>query len=472
MSSGEINIIEQLREDIILNNNTAQISFDNLLKDQKKHIECLNIPFELHGDLDLSIIKNEKFVNLNKLVFREGELTSLKNIPEGIKVIECPHNILKELNDIPGSLTHLDIRENSLKSLDLKKASGLVVLHCEDNELDTIINMPKNLEELYCESNFLKILDLDGVSKLNTLYASNNPVLIVQNKPNALVNYKNENNALSTHDTNLSEKEVTSKEIIDKVNYTEALESFFRIKQKYENKLMKEKRAAYSKGKSKKDAKRRSQSVIPTCLNCGKSGGMIFKTTNDKHIASCGNTTSPCKFNIELTRGNYLLSEIFLDTMDEIINSTKQTIVEQKMDALFEYISEDTAARTFKETLKTFEEDSKLYNEELLNFNELYNNAKKAEDIKKRQLIIHNINEKIKMLNIEYKENGNTSILKLIVNLYTTELMPEIENLRRLKYDIIEVTSDDVLVQREVDPSREETNMGEDDAVIKFVSNI
>ena len=125
-----------------------------------------------------------------------------------------------------------------------------------------------------------------------------------------------------------------------------------------------------------------------------------------------------------------------------------------------------------KETLKTFEEDGKLYNEELLNFNELYNNAKKAEDIKKRQLIIHNINEKIKMLNIEYKENGNTSILKLIVNLYTTELMPEIENLRRLKYDIIEVTSDDVLVQQEVDPSREETNMGEDDAVIKFVSNI
>ena len=40
-------------------------------------------------------------------------------------------------------------------------------------------------------------------------------VLIVQNKPNALVDYKNESNALSTHDTNLSEKEVTTKDIQD-----------------------------------------------------------------------------------------------------------------------------------------------------------------------------------------------------------------------------------------------------------------
>jgi DNA-binding transcriptional regulator YbjK len=471
MSSSETNIIEQIREDIIADNNTAQISFDNLLKGYNQDIDELHLPFELHGDLDLSIIKKEKFNNLIKLVFREGELTSLKNIPGYVKVIECPHNLLKTLVDLPGSLTHLDIRENGIKSLDLKQASELIVLHCEDNGLESISNLPKNLEELYCEKNSLKILDLEGVSKLNTLHASSNPVLIVQNKPNALINYKNDNNSLYTHDTNMSDKGATAKDILNKVDYAEALDNYFRIKQKYEIGLLNQKRKAFSKGKTKKDAIRRSMSIVPKCLNCGKSGGMSFNTTGDGYTASCGNSQNPCKFNIELTRGSYISSETYLDAMDDILNDTKQIVVNQKMDALFEYVSETTASRAFKETIKRYEEDSDLYNIEMKNFNELYNNAKRADDIKKRQVIIYNINQKIKMLTDEYKENGTTSALKVIVNIYINELMPEIENMRRLKYDIMEVI-DDRLVQIEVRPSREEVNDSEEPIVKKYVSNI
>jgi len=471
MSSGDTNIIEQIREDVIANNNTAQISFENLLKQNKDNISELHIPFELHGDLDLSIIKSTKYNNLSKLVFREGELTSLKNLPGFMKVVECPHNLLKTFVDIPGSLTHLDIRENSIKVLDLKTATGLVVLHCEDNGLDSINNLPKNLEELYCDRNSLKILDLKGVSNLNTLHASFNDVLIVQNKPNALVDYKNENNSLSIHDTNLSDKEATTKDILNKINYTEALDNYFRIKQKYESELLKEKRKAFSKGKTKKNAMRLSMSVVAKCLNCRKSGGMVFKTTNDRYIATCGNVQNPCKFNIELTRGSYIRSETYLDVIDEIINDTKQIVVRQKMDALFEYVSEDTASRKFKEVMQRYEEDSTLYNAEMKNFNELYNNVKQSDDIKKLNIIIYNINQQIKILTDEYKENGTTSILKVIVNLYQNELMPEVKNLQRLKYDVMEMI-DDRLVQIEVHPSREEVNDSEEPVVKKYVSNI
>jgi len=471
MSSSETSIIEQIREDIIANNNTAQIMFNNLLMEHKQQIERLNIPFELHGDLDLSIIKSEKYNNLVHLVFREGELTSLINIPGYMKVIECPHNLLKNLVDLPGSLTHLDIRENSITKLDLMKASSLVVLHCEDNGIEIISNLPKNLEELYCEKNNLKVLDLSGVSKLNTLHASSNSLLIVQNKPNSLVNYKNDNNSLSLYDTNVSDKEVTTKDILNKINYAEALDNYFRIKQKYESELFKEKRKAFAKGKTKKDAKRRSMTVIPKCLNCRKSGGMSFKITSDSYTASCGNPQNPCKFNIELTRGSYILSETYLGVIDEILDESKRIIVKQKMDALFEYISEDTASRIFKETIKRYEIDSSLYNTELKNFNNIYNNTKQTDDIKKLQVVIYNINQKIKMLTVEYKENGNTSILKVIVNIYETELMPEIENLRRLKYDVMEMI-DDKLVLIDVNISRQEENYAEEPIVKKFVSNI
>jgi hypothetical protein len=476
MNATTENILEQLREDVIGNNNTAQVSFTNLLRTQKTHIEELHIPFELHGDLDLSIIKTEKFTNLNKLFFRDGELTSLKNIPENIKLIECPHNLIKELGDLPGSLTHLDIRENYIKTLDLKKASSLSVLHCEHNALENIHNIPPTLEELYIDNNNMNILDLDGLNKLRILHASNNHVLIVKNKPNSLIDYKNDNNTLSSMDTTIGDKEREPKEIINKVTYNQACNDFFRIKKKYEEELFKMRKKKYKTGKTIKGSQKRSRSVVPLCLNCKKKGGMIFDITRDRYAAYCGNKEEPCKFVIELTRGSYVLTELYLNTMQEILDDSKETIIRQKMDTLFDFISEETSARVFKEKITEFERDATLYNDELKKYNELYNNAGKENDIKKKQITIYNINQKIRTLIDEYKENGNTSILKLIVNLYKTELIPETENLQKIKYDVVEMdtTNEDEnrLIQYEVHPSREEVNDSEEPSVIKFVSNL
>ena len=470
------NILALSLEFVIGNNNTAQVSFTNLLRTQKTHIDELHIPFDLHGDLDLSVIKTEKFVNLIKLFFRDGELTSLKNIPENIKLIECPHNLIKELTDLPGSLTHLDIRENHIKSIDLKKASALSVLHCEDNELENIHNIPASLEELYIDNNNMSILDLDGVNKLRILHASNNRVLIVQNKPNSLIEYKNDNNTLSSMDTSIGDIEREPKEFINKVNYKQAVDDFFRIKTKYENYLLKMRKNQYKKGKTKKGSQRRSRSFIPKCLNCMKTGGMLFDITSDRYSAYCGNKVEPCKFVIELTRGTYILNEMYLTSIQDIIDENKTTIIRQKMDSIFDFISEETAARIFKEKLPEFERDNVLLNDQLKTYNELYNNAGKENDIKKKQLVIYNINQKIKTIQDEYKENGNTSILKLIANLYKTELIPEIENLRKLKFDVVEMDNTDEnknrLIQYEVHPAREEENDSEEPSVIKFISNL
>ena len=160
---------------------------------------------------------------------------------------------------------------------------------------------------------------------------------------------------------------------------------------------------------------------------------MIFDITHDRYSAYCGNKVEPCKFVIELTRGTYILSESYLTTMREIIDENKTTIIQQKMDSIFDFISEQTAARVFKDKLTEFERDIIFYKDELNNYNELYNNVGKENDIKKKQLAIYNINQKIKTIQDEYKENGNTSILKLIANLYKTELIPEIEKPTKIK---------------------------------------
>ena len=128
--------------------------------------------------------------------------------------------------------------------------------------------------------------------------------------------------------------------------------------------------------------------------------------------------------------------------------------------------------------MKQFEDDRDTYSDLTKNYNELFNNVERENNIKEKQLEIHNLKQKIKVLTDEYKENRYTSILKLIINVYKNELLPEIDNLRRLKYDIVEMQNNsnkgesDSLIQLLVEPSREEENDSEEPSVLTFVSNI
>jgi len=472
----EQNIIEQIREDIITNNNTAQVTLDNFIKDLKRHIEEIIIPFELHGDIDLSVFTTEKFVNLRRIVFREGELTSIRNVPNKIDTLICANNILKELNDLPGSLLHLDCRGNHIYRLDLSKLTNLQQLFCQDNKLTEINNIPKTLVEFVCENNQLKHIDLSGLNKLDVLSTSNNSLLIIENLPTNIKEHTNENNQLTAFDTTPGENGITTNEIKQKIDYTEAIDTYFRIKDKYEKDTNERRHKEFKKGKTKKSALRKARGVKPNCLNCHRPVGMIFDI-REKYTAMCGDTKEPCKFNIILTRGNYIMSDLYLEAMTEIVDDNREEIIKQKMDTIFEYISEDTSARVFKEKLEEFNINRTLLNQEHKQHNEHYNNAHTDELIKKKQDIIHNINQKIKALSEEYKENGNTSIPKLIVNMHINDLIPETENLRRLKYDITEMDlfsdkNNDILIQYEVAHHKIEENDDEEPTVETFVSNL
>jgi hypothetical protein len=109
-----------------------------------------------------------------------------------------------------------------------------------------------------------------------------------------------------------------------------------------------------------------------------------------------------------------------------------------------------------------------LYNEVVKRNNELYNNPQKKEDIQKKQKQTYEISDQIQsVLNEYYKDDTNKEILRTAVNMYIRDLLPETENLRRLKYDTVEVT-EDTLVQREVNISKIEFSYGEAPTVERF----
>ena len=158
------------------------------------------------------------------------------------------------------------------------------------------------------------------------------------------------------------------------------------------------------------------------------------------------------------------------------MNDTKDRIIKLKMDTLFNYVSESTSSKLFKRKIEDYNKDSKIYKDELDRYNDLYNNAHRQELIKSKMSVVYEINKNIRTMLIEYEASDNKNLLTTIIDTYTNDLIPEVENIRRLKYDIMEMNYEmnlnspniSTLYQSEIAVSKCEYLYGEPPNVIKF----
>lgn len=155
---------------------------------------------------------------------------------------------------------------------------------------------------------------------------------------------------------------------MSKINeYSDALNNYYELKSKYENKNSK-------KSKSKKT----SNDGKKTCIKCKKKGGTDFsrlveKATNGKNevslIAKC-NAEVPCDLNINIKLANYKLYGDLVKYINQQIEVIKTDIIKLKLDLLFQLKDEEYVVSRF-EKLKTklqtlsskIEKLTKTYNE-------------------------------------------------------------------------------------------------------------
>jgi len=475
-----MNIIHIKRESTIRDNNTAQREFSNILQNLNTSITELNIKVPLHGDLDLTLLSERNFDNIKTIVFGEGEITNLYHVPDGVNKLICAKNLLVELDNLPSSLIYLDCDHNYLTSFNFSKLTMLEEFHCNDNKIEEFKNIPKSIVSLYCSQNKLKHLDLRHLSKLKFLHVSNNPLIIVENLPETIHEFVSENNPI---DMEIIENEYKNeetdkkikKQIEKKIDYIEAVDKFFELKQKYEKELLRNKRKEFKKYLNKKIGSKKAALIKPKCINCHRPVGTIFSSSVSGYSAICGDTNQPCQLNIKLLRSSNSTIENIVMIFKENVDEIKTEIIKQKLDTLFSYISESDSAVLFSKKIKEYNEDSKLLSDNLILYNDLHNNSHKMEMIQKKNEKIHEINKKIRMAINEYKNTEYKQTLRNAVELYIHDLMPEIDNLRRLKYDINEIIVDDdnnqVLFQREVGISKIEHIYGEPPVVSKFKMN-
>jgi hypothetical protein len=441
--------MEEQREEIIKENNTAQDKLISILESMTKSSKELQIDEALFGDLDFSVLKEMGYGNIKSIILKYGDVTNIDNLPEGLLHFECRGNLLITLDELPSSLKYLNIDKNFLTQLDVSNLTELQTLVISHNKIKVLEKIPATVRELICDNNKLERLDLEGLTELKSLNISNNQITLIENLPTGVVDFKMENTpSIEFRNSILPELRAENKDSEDQMknhkNYLESLHEFFKIKREYETRRSKMMKDAFKKEPSRKLGKLAALSVKPPCINCKRPGGTIFSNRIDsKYTAICGDKGNPCNLNIKIFNGKTINLPYILKIYQEEITDVKDDIIRQKLDTLFSYTTEEKSVELFKKELETYNANSKIYIDLLNKYNELYDNKHTKEMVQKKSDEIFTIVEKIRDLLKEYETTENPSILKTAMDMQIKDLYPEIRNLKLLKNEVVELNESD-----------------------------
>ena len=428
---------------------TATEKFSQIIEKKKRNVTDLTIKETLYGNLNLSVLNEKGFTKIEVLRFADdGYLTSVTNIPTTIRKLILSNQLLTKI-ELPNDIEHLEIENNLfVGEFSLNNQNRLKYLNISFNQIKSFGSiLPEQLEELYCHHNLLQNLYLDNCYKLRVLHCDYNPKLSVFNIPDTVTDIrlpeKKVQLELSSSSVTSSEKEKDDNEL--QKNYQESMAHYFDLKARYERKLQTFK---ISKKPNKK---------MPKCNGCSRPVGMFFSGKNQKYTASCGDTSSPCDWKIVLYRGdNYM----FRQTMEEMLNileETKENIIRQKMDTLFNFISEDKSAELFKDQLSLFQKNAQMVEKYRKKYEDMFFSSQKKEIIQQKK---KKIQDKLIELN-EYKEKEQFDEVVRI----QSEIKGISEFIQREMYEFMEIwineKSEFILDQEPVIYAKLEINHGE-----------
>jgi len=433
------------------------------------------------GDLDFAEAQKEGFKRIDSIVFESpGKITSIRNLPPGIKLLGCAGQLLTELEDLPDSLEELVLTNNYIETMDMGPLARLKKLHIAFNELKELKEFPAMIDTVICDNNKLTLIDLDGVNELRVLHCSNNPILVLRNKPHTVVDFQMENNPLVELDRTRNHDKKSEAEANEKYTFLEALRLFFKLKNDYDSKDRKRRRDLYKKileKGSKKEAVRMARATESPCINCKRKVGTTFSTKNNKYIAVCGDKKSPCNLDIQLFSGFVFDNEMLLETTQTHVASQRENMIKEKLNTLFNYVSEKEAVSRFKRGLEQYTKDNDSLRDFLHQYNEVHANADRSAQLAAKQQTVYEIQDDISRILAQYRETGNAEMMKEAVEMQINSLEPAIENLRLLKYPIMEVDVDQVpntdvfiniVVQRSTSLQSMDYVVGEPSRVVKF----
>jgi hypothetical protein len=265
----------------------------------------------------------------------------------------------------------------------------------------------------------------------------------------------------------------------------DALNEYFRLKEKFENELNVNKRKIINNTTlSKREKRSEYLKLMPKCVNCKRPSkkGTLFSITfhpsDDKTDAyrtfksMCGNLADPCNLNIEINLGNIEHLNKMIENIRKDINETKNAIINDKNKLLFGLMTTESALENF-DTNKTYiSELTSIYENYLDQWNKKIDNPDKKVELDESLLLLYQNIDKIKECIKKMNQNDDTQFAVDAANIYYTTVEPLMKKIRKLKYSENIVFNDDSndtcrLIQREI--SIQDTAVsGYTDKVIAF----
>tara|TARA_B110000967_G_scaffold210092_1_gene270535 strand:- start:8842 stop:10278 length:1437 start_codon:yes stop_codon:yes gene_type:complete len=478
-----MDFITQEREKILFTDNSAQQIMVDILEDTNKKISSLEFTNTLHGDLDFSVLFDMGFRGIDTIIIPEGNVTDISNLPKGLTTFICKRNLILSIKSLPSSLNTIIINNNYLSEIDVAHIKNLTVLDIQNNNIHSLENLPSTITELKCDFNKLERLNLSELTKLTKLHISNNNITVIENLPENLVEFEMENTP-SIEFRNIDADDLIDLSKTEKPednDYYDTLDKYFKLKTKYEMNMKKEMKNVYDK-KNKKKSKNRILSMNYRCIRCKRNVNTIFSNKDDKYIAICGDTQNPCDLKIEIYNGQFTSMENMITDTHDALTDIKDIIIEQKLDNLFGYVSEEDSVQLFKNQLTAYNEESISYNKLTKEYNELLNKKEIQDKITALNNQVFLLKDDITQILNEYKNTNNKQLLKDAVNTQINEIIPKIRSIHMLKNEINEEylsfaeSKNEKLKIRSIFNypilfKKLETNLAEPPNVISFTSN-
>jgi hypothetical protein len=258
----------------------------------------------------------------------------------------------------------------------------------------------------------------------------------------------------------------------------DAINEFYRLKDTYETDYYKKYVEPIIKSKNSKREKRINFSKLPKneCINCKRNVGTLFSIKSDsknnvkKYIVKCGDINDPCPLDIEISYGfREPMGTTIRDGL-KIIEKIKMDIIKEKNNSIFFNKNVTANFENIAEELKNETENVGFIMETniLRNNNpEKYAILKKATNDFGTSFLIP-----FKQSIDKYKETNNTSYLNTAITFYINEMIPKLQEIQTLKYDVnmVEYTSDIYkLIQLPNSLENNEFYFKKDDKIVKVI---
>jgi hypothetical protein len=246
---------------------------------------------------------------------------------------------------------------------------------------------------------------------------------------------------------------MTNKEEID---VKEALNEYFRLKDKFYNELIVNKKKIINNSTlSNREKRSEFLKLKPKCVNCKRPSekGTIFLITYHESTdvddsyrtfkAMCGNIADPCNLNIEIELGSVNSIEEDLNELSEDIKYYKNNIINDKNKLLFGLITTETALKNFETNKENISHGTSLYENYLDIWKNKTDNLDKKTQLDDTIVLSYDYIKQIKVSIKKMRENNDTQFAVDAANIYYNVLEPLLQKIRNLKYSENFVYHDD-----------------------------